>query len=227
MKEFFPEASLQNLETKVQETPLERLPEGEPLSIEALDEPIALEADRSETAENTAADEITDTTDIEADVQYDDNGNAYRIGDELIPNNTYEINGYTYCTGDLGRIVSVEGTVQLKDREERLPIKDSMEVIGKGDQKITDDRGHLIADQLNGSNGMENLIPQDANINRRDYKLFENDLAREVKAGNEVYVKIDVIYSGDSHRPTALVVQHRIKEEENIRIFPNSQEGQS
>ena len=152
---------------------------------------------------------------------FDDNGNLYRTGDDLLPNNKYEINGYSYETDDKGRIILVEGILHIKDRDGRLPIIDSMEVVSKGDHKEGDDRGHFIADQMGGSNGMENLFPQDANINRKDYRNFENELAKEVKDGKEVYVKIEVIYSDDSRRPEALVVNYSIDGKESTRVFKN------
>ncbi len=152
---------------------------------------------------------------------FDDNGNLYRTGDDLLPNNKYEINGYNYETDDKERITSVEGILHIKDREGRLTIGDSMETIGKGDQKDGDDRGHLIGDQFDGSNRLENMIPQDADINRKDYRNFENELAKEVKDGKEVYVKIEVIYSEDSRRPEALVVNYSIDGKESTRVFKN------
>ena len=152
---------------------------------------------------------------------FDDNGNLYRTGDDLLPNNKYEINGYSYETDDKGRITSAEGTLNIKDREGRLTIGDSIETIGKGDQKDGDDRGHLIGDRFNGSNGLENMIPQDADINRKDYRNFENELAKEVKDGKEVCVRIEVIYSGDSRRPEALVVNYSIDGKESARVFTN------
>lgn len=155
---------------------------------------------------------------------YDDNGDLYRVGNELLPNSQYEINGYTYKTDEFGRIVSVEGTLHMKNRDGRLPIKDSIEDIGKGDQQEGDDRGHLIGDQFDGSNGLENMIPQDANINQNDFKNFENELAKEIKKGKEVQVTIEPIYERDSRRPTAIVVTYSINGEESVRVFPNSQE---
>lgn len=155
---------------------------------------------------------------------YDDNGKLYRVENELAPNTQYEINGYKYKTDNQGRIVSAEGTLHMKEREGRLPIKDSIEDIGKGDQREGDDRGHLIGDQFDGSNGLENMIPQDANINRNDFKNFENELAKEVKDGKEVTVKIEPIYDDESRRPEAIVVTYSIDGEENVRIFPNGQE---
>lgn len=156
---------------------------------------------------------------------YDDNGNLYRIGNELRPNCEYELNGYTYLTDEMGRIISVEGDLHLKDHEGRLPIKDSIEDIGKGDQKEGDDRGHLIGDQFDGSNGLENMIPQDADINRNDFKNFENELAQEVKDGKSVHVKVEPVYEGDSRRPSAIVVTYSINGEVGVKVFPNGKES--
>ena len=100
-------------------------------------------------------------------------------------------------------------------------IKDTLEDIGKGFEKETDDRGHLIGDQFGGSNGLENMIPQDANINRITFKNFENQLAKEVKANKDVQVKIDLIYKGDSRRPEALVVTYSIDGKKSMEIFKN------
>ncbi len=155
---------------------------------------------------------------------YDDNDSLYRVDKDLLPDAEYEINGYKYKTDCEGRIVSAEGNLHLKDREGRLTIRDSIEDIGKGDQKDGDDRGHLIGDQFDGSNGLENMIPQDANINRNDFKNFENELAKSVKEGNTVDLKIEPIYDGDSKRPDAIVATYKINGEESIRVFPNNSE---
>ena len=115
----------------------------------------------------------------------------------------------------------MEGQLHLKKREGRLPIKDSIEDIGKGDEHEGDDRGHLIGDQFDGSNGMENMIPQNAEINRKDYKSLENELANKVREGKEVEVIIEPVYDGDSRRPSAIVVSYKIDGVEETRIFPN------
>lgn len=154
---------------------------------------------------------------------YDDNGKLYRVGNELAQNTQYELNGYKYTTDEQSRIVSAEGTLHLKDREGRLPIKDSIEDIGKGFQREGDDRGHLIGDQFDGSNGLENMIPQDADINRNDFKNFENELSKEVKDGKSVSVNIEPVYEGISRRPEAIVVSYSIDGKENMRIFPNGE----
>ena len=157
-------------------------------------------------------------------MEVDDNGTPYRLDKNLLPESRYELNGYRYETDELGRIVSAEGKLHLKDREERLPIRDSIEDIGKGDQREGDDRGHLIGDQFDGTNGLENMIPQDAKINRIDFKNFENELAREVKAGNHVELSVKPVYDGDSRRPSAIISTYCINGEQNMRIFPNGKE---
>ena len=102
--------------------------------------------------------------DIDGERHYtDDNGDVYRVNNDLVADNSYEINGYKYETDDHGRIVSAEGKLQLRSRD-RLTIKDSIEDIGKGDEKETDNKGHVIADRFNGSNGLENIVAQDANL---------------------------------------------------------------
>lgn len=152
---------------------------------------------------------------------YDDNGKLYRKDKALLPNSEYVLNGYTYKTDEKARIISVEGQLHMKDRDNRLPIKDSIEDIGKGDQHEGDDRGHLIGDQFDGSNGLENMIPQDATINRVDFKNFENSLAKEVKTGKNVTVSVEPIYDDDSRRPTAVSIIYSIGGEIFDRLFPN------
>ena len=177
------------------------------------------ETDETDTSEKPH----TETRDGET-YYYDDNGRLYRVGNELAHNSEYEINGYKYKTDEKGRIVSAEGTLHLKNREGRLKIRDSIEDIGKGDQQEGDDRGHIIGDQFDGSNGLENMIPQDPDINKKDFRLFENQLAEEVRSGKEVYVEVEPIYEGVSRRPVAIVVTYSIDGEESVRVFPNGKE---
>lgn len=155
----------------------------------------------------------------------DDNGDVYRVNNDLVADNTYEINGYKYETDDQGRIVSAEGKIQLKSRD-RLTIKDSMENIGRGDEKNTDDRSHIIGDNLNGSNGLENIVAGDASLNRGDYNKLEAQLAKEVSAGKEVYMRVDLDYPGKSYRPDSFIVSYSINGEEFTTTFFNTPRGE-
>ena len=82
----------------------------------------------------------------------DDNGEVYRVNNDLVENCSYELNGYKYETDDIGRIVSAEGKLQLKNHDgyNSIPQKTTLSEIGKGDEKATDDRGHPIGDRFNG-----------------------------------------------------------------------------
>lgn len=155
---------------------------------------------------------------------YDSNGELYRVENQLSPNNTYEINGYRYNTDKAGRVISAEGQLHLKaENRKHLPIKDSIEAVGKGDQKENDDRGHLIGDQFDGSNGLENLIPQNSDINRKDYKNLENELAGKIKAGDNVYFKVEPIYGKVSNRPLRIEATYVVNGKESTRErFPNN-----
>ncbi len=65
------------------------------------------------------------------------------------------------------------------------------------------------------------MIAHDAKINQVDYNRFEGELAKAVKQGKDVYVKIELEHTEDSHRPESLSVAYSIDGEKNIRTFPN------
>ncbi|MFI3227245.1 MAG: DNA/RNA non-specific endonuclease [Clostridia bacterium] len=153
----------------------------------------------------------------------DDNGKPYKNKEGLLPNNQYELSGYTYRTDEKGRIILAEGTLRIKDRD-RLRIVPSIEQIGKGNQKEGDDRGHLIGDQFDGSNKLGNFIAQDAKINQNNFRNFENELAKDVKAGKEVKVKITPVYDGNSNRPSVIVIKSIINGVEKMDTFRNNKE---
>lgn len=81
---------------------------------------------------------------------YDDNGEKYRQGNELEPNTVFEKNGYTYKTDEIGRVVSAEGKLQVKDHKGRNEMPDTRDIVAHGKMADSDDRGHLIADRFNG-----------------------------------------------------------------------------
>lgn len=151
----------------------------------------------------------------------DDNSKIYRIGDNLIPNNTYEINGYQYKTDRFGRIKTAQGELHISNHETRLKIKDDSEVIGKGSQRDTDDRGHLIGDLFNGGNGLENIVPMDRNLNRGTYESLEKKLASAVKEGKHVEYRVNPRYTDNSNRPSSFIVTYKIDGEKTMTVFKN------
>lgn len=155
--------------------------------------------------------------------KYDDNDKLYRVDDELLPNNEYKVNGYDYKTDGEGRIVSAEGKLQVKDHKDRAEMPDKLDTIGKGDQKDTDDRGHLIADRFNGSGELDNLVPMDQELNRGDYAKLEGTLAEAVNDGADVRLKVEPIYEGNSSRPSEFKVSYSIDGDKDVVVFRNGE----
>lgn len=155
----------------------------------------------------------------------DDLGKVYRVGDDLVPDSTYEINGYRYATDSKGRITSAEGMLHLKTHEGRLTIHDTLEKIGKGFEKLLDERGHLIADRFDGSAGMENIVAMNGKVNREAFVKIEDKCADALKLGKEVYYKVEPIYEGSSHRPSAFAITDIIDGEETVTFLRNIAKG--
>lgn len=83
-----------------------------------------------------------------------------------------------------------------------------------------DEGGHLIASSLGGAGDKINIVPQSQLLNRGDWKAMENSLRKELEAGKNVTVKIDVDYppSGGS-RPSSFRVIADIDGSEEIFNF--------
>ena len=169
--------------------------------------------------ERTLAGQTPDPAET-AKIRKDDKGKAYRVGDDLIERNTFEVNGYTYRTDNQGRTMSVSGRLTLVPKHDRSMEK--MHVVGKGDQLETDDIGHLVGHRFNGSDKLENLIPQDMDINRGAYKKLEDHLAKQVEAGHVVYADIRPVFPLDSKRPDFIAYRYTIDGETRTQIFPNT-----
>lgn len=157
----------------------------------------------------------------EQGTRYNDSGAPYRMEQDLLSDAEYKRNGYEYTTDHLGRLFTAEGNLHLKEHDGRLQIKDNIHDIGKGYEKSTDDRGHAIADRFDGANDLENLVPQDAGLNRNEFKNFESKLAQELEAGKQVYLKLEMHYPGDSFRPDAITAETTINGKQEVKVFLN------
>ena len=172
--------------------------------------------DSVESEFNAVANEETNKSEY-----FDDNGVKYREGNELLPNNEFEINSYTYKTDGEGRVISAEGKLQVKNHEGRFDM-DSRSALDKGDMRETDDRGHLIADRFNGSGGIENLVPMDSDLNQHgDYNKLEGTLSDAVRDGADVRLKVEPIYEAESTRPTEFRITFSIDGDKEMVIFKN------
>jgi hypothetical protein len=86
-----------------------------------------------------------------------------------------------------------------------------------------DDAGHLIANRLGGPGGAGYVVPQNARINRGAFRLFEQQVAADVKAGREVFVRVAPRYHGGATRPYEIAYQVRVDGRTRTVVFPNPQ----
>ena len=150
-------------------------------------------------------------------------GIVYRINDELVPNITYKLGTVVYQTDDYGRIVKVtfdELTLKDADRPRKV-IQNTLSEIGRGYEKVNDDRGHIIADRFNGNNSLANIVSMDSDLNRGEYKAMEDIWAESIKLGKNVSGTIELKYSGKSYRPDVLDVWYDIGEGSIEKVFSN------
>ena len=157
---------------------------------------------------------------------WDDNGVKYREGDNLIPNNEYEVRGYQYKTDGEGRIVEASGKLKMKDPDYERDMESVRHKEGQ-EYRDTDDRGHLIGHQFGGSDRLENLVPMDAKLNQGDFVKLEITLADAVKDGADVRLKVEPIYEGDSTRPSEFRVTYSIDGDKDVVVFKNESEAKS
>lgn len=156
-----------------------------------------------------------------SEIYTDDNGKEYRIGDNLVPNNQYEVNGYFYETDAEGRISSAEGQLKMRDPEYERNHKDTIDQVGKGDEKPGDERGHLIGHQFGGGDNLENLVPMAYELNHGEYLKMETELSDAVRDGADVRLKIEPVYEGDSNRPTEIRATYTIDGDTSVKVFRN------
>lgn len=114
--------------------------------------------------------------------------------------------------------ILIEGTLNLNQAPRN---EYAQRVAGRLDRLPTDDGGHLIATRFNGSGSLDNLVPMDSNLNRGKWRLMEDEWAKALGAGKEVSVKIEVVYSGLSQRPTEFIVNYWIDGNQITKIFLN------
>lgn len=115
----------------------------------------------------------------------------------------------TYTTDSQGRIVSARGTItEVDPSTARNSYAQSN--VGKGDGRLPDDDGgHLFGTMFKGSKEIDNLLPQNSNLNRGRWKVMENKWRDAVNNGKKVDVDIKINYGKDG-RPTSYDVEYKI-----------------
>ncbi|MDN8593369.1 DNA/RNA non-specific endonuclease [Paenibacillus sp. 11B] len=161
-------------------------------------------------------------------VKYGDHFTRKNRKKVLKPNIEYTSpDGYTYRTDSQGRIIDCEGTIVLGkgDRSEY-----AQRTVGKGQGRLPDDDGgHLIGAQFKGPKDIDNLVPQNSQINRSGgiWYEMETDWVNALKEvpPKKVTVKIEPIYSGKSMRPDAFEVVYEIEGKGIIEKTIKNQSG--
>ena len=147
-------------------------------------------------------------------VKYGDHFTRKNRKKALKPNVEYTSpDGYTYRTDSLGRIIDCEGTLVLGKGERSVY---AQKTVGKGQGRLPDDDGgHLIGAQFKGPKDIDNLVPQNSQINRSGgvWYQMETEWANALNEvpPRKVTVKIEPIYSGSSMRPDAFEVVYKIE----------------
>ncbi|MDG5471609.1 DNA/RNA non-specific endonuclease [Jeotgalibacillus sp. ET6] len=101
--------------------------------------------------------------------------------------------------------------------------------VGKRDRLPDDDGGHLIGAQFNGPGDIDNLVPQNSQINRSG-GVWYNMETEWVKALKEVppkkvSVNIKPIYLNDSLRPDSYKIRYQIEGELQVRLKIKNKSG--
>lgn len=132
---------------------------------------------------------------------------------------------YTFTVLENGKIAS--GVLELCDNPERDAA--AQKAAGGSFRKEDDDGGHLIGARFGGESIEENLEAQNRQLNRGEFKAFENDLAKSIREGDKVFVNYEAIRPEGSERPS-IYMGYAIKEhpdgsrDSESFFFPNMSE---
>jgi DNA/RNA non-specific endonuclease len=115
-------------------------------------------------------------------------------------------------------VTSVSGKLDLETAQRNGY---QQKVSGREDRLPDDQGGHLIASIFNGPGDRLNLVPMDGNFNMGAWKSMETRFADALKAGKQVDVKMEIVYSAESNRPAGFVVTSTIDGIKDIDTFRN------
>ncbi len=140
---------------------------------------------------------------------------------QLIPNTKYVTDdNYKYTTDEFGRIMKVEAPELVLKKGGRN--KYAQANVGGNDRLPDDDGGHLIGAQFNGPPDIDNLVPQNSQINRRGGVWYdmETEWANALKEvpPKKDSVNIIPIYTNNTMRPDSFKVKYKIEGKRQVRI---------
>ena len=120
-----------------------------------------------------------------------------------------------------GRLTQATAKVELSDLGTGTGTNPSSRGRARSMGYPDDDAGHLIAKNLGGSGGVDYVVPQNKTINRGEFRKFEMKIAKKVRNGHEVYIRVVPRYQGNSTRPYKIDYFTRIDGITELESFDN------
>ena len=126
-------------------------------------------------------------------------------------------------TGPNGELQSTLAKINPEDIGNGTPTTDAARDLARRLGNATDDAGHARGSNLGGKGGATsgNIFPQAPSVNRGAFAQFEQQVARQVQAGNEVYIRVVPRYAPGATRPFEISYQVRVNGVTTTRVFPN------
>ena len=175
------------------------------------------------------SDFVIDTTIIEGDCVICNSGGLKNDGhlNEFInecigmPLMIYNVDGvFMFKTDSLGRTISTIENLHSAKNIGRGGHSSFDKITFAKDGKTTDVGGHIIANNVNGPSEAINIVPMDTSFNNSgDWKSMEKMIQDAFYYKNEVLVKKELFYPGDSKRPNKIKVNILIDGEESNYSF--------
>jgi len=130
-------------------------------------------------------------------------------GPSVLVHNTCQVN---IRQDALGRVKSAFAEITPADLGAGTSTNAATRAAARAAGMATDDAGHLIGRALGGPGGVNarNFVPQDLSVNRGIFRAFEQRVAAEVEAGNQVFVRVSPQYVGPATRPNEILYQVRV-----------------
>lgn len=175
------------------------------------------------------SDFAVDTTIIEGDcvicnaggLKKDHHLNEFINDCTAMPLMTYHVDGaFIFKTDSLGRTVSSIENLYSARNIDRRGHSSFDEITFAKDSKATDVGGHIVANNVNGPTEAINIVPMDSSFNNSgEWKSMEKMIQDAFYYKNEVQVKKELFYPGESKRPNKITVNILIDGEESNYSF--------
>ena len=120
-------------------------------------------------------------------------------------------NEVEWKTNAAGQPIEVSATLRefYTNAERSYAEVDAQGQVGGAGRRTSDDGGHIIGHRFVQDQGIQNMFPQDANLNRGAYKALENEMADWIAAGGEVNVNIK-LENYQNGRPAEIDISYEV-----------------